>query len=81
MLLGFGGAMAARSGFAPLRWLGKAYTAMAVSYTHLDVYKRQVHGVPAIQPVVASDDFAKRHGSARHRDEARSQRGLSLIHI
>ncbi len=28
MALGFGGAMAARSQFAPLRWFGKAYTAM-----------------------------------------------------
>lgn len=28
MALGFGGAMAARSQFAPLRWIGKAYTAM-----------------------------------------------------
>lgn len=28
MALGFGGAMAARSQIAPLRWLGKAYTAM-----------------------------------------------------
>ena len=28
MVLGFGGAMAARSPFAPLRWFGKAYTAM-----------------------------------------------------
>lgn len=28
MLLGFGGAMAARSQFLPLRWLGRAYTAM-----------------------------------------------------
>jgi polar amino acid transport system permease protein len=28
MAFGFGGAMAARSSFAPLRWLGKTYTAM-----------------------------------------------------
>jgi len=28
MLLGFGGAMAARSQFAPLRWIGKLYSAM-----------------------------------------------------
>ena len=28
MALGFGGALAARSAFAPLRWFGKAYTAM-----------------------------------------------------
>lgn len=28
LLFGFGGALAARSGFAPLRWFGKAYTAM-----------------------------------------------------
>ena len=28
MIFGFGGAMAARSGVAPLRWLGKAYTSM-----------------------------------------------------
>jgi polar amino acid transport system permease protein len=28
MLLGFGGAMAARSQFAPLRWLGKGYSSM-----------------------------------------------------
>lgn len=28
MLLGFGGAMAARSQFLPLRWFGRAYTAM-----------------------------------------------------
>lgn len=28
LLFGFGGAMAARSSFAPLRWFGKAYTAM-----------------------------------------------------
>ena len=28
LALGFGGAMATRSGFAPLRWLGRIYTAM-----------------------------------------------------
>ena len=28
LLFGFGGAVAARSGFLPLRWLGKGYTAM-----------------------------------------------------
>ncbi|SCX96276.1 ABC transporter permease [Paracoccus tibetensis] len=28
LLLGYGGAMASRSGFAPLRWLGKTYTSM-----------------------------------------------------
>lgn len=28
LLFGFGGALAARSGFAPLRWFGKLYTAM-----------------------------------------------------
>ncbi|MDO5604023.1 MAG: ABC transporter permease subunit [Paracoccus sp. (in: a-proteobacteria)] len=28
LLFGFGGALAARSGFAPLRWFGKTYTAM-----------------------------------------------------
>lgn len=26
LLLGYGGAMASRSGLAPLRWLGKVYT-------------------------------------------------------
>ena len=28
MIMGFGGALAARSGFTPLRWFGKTYTAM-----------------------------------------------------
>ncbi|SEO13535.1 amino acid ABC transporter membrane protein 1, PAAT family [Paracoccus alcaliphilus] len=28
LLLGYGGAMASRSGFAPLRWFGKVYTSM-----------------------------------------------------
>ena len=43
----------------------------SVSYTHLDVYKRQQEGVPQ----VADQQDATAHGHARHQQE------LSLIHI
>ena len=49
--------------------------AEAVSYTHLDVYKRQPWGCPAERP------FPAWNASRKGQSPLRTERGLSLIHI
>ena len=52
-------------------WLG---TAVAVSYTHLDVYKRQVLRHLTFVAAVQSDEFVHQFGRS-------TEQALSLIHI
>ena len=53
----------------------KMYSIVTVSYTHLDVYKRQ-----GLRSAGVGREVCHRHAGKRPRDQARGH-GLSLIHI
>ena len=46
-------ALARRSKFKPLAWLAQLYISIPVSYTHLDVYKRQSAACSPMRPAWA----------------------------